>query len=77
MSQDVVGVEVPQPVGENHGEGETEEDDEGRGEEGVAPVQETHHGHCQHDAQCDVQVPATHSIPSVCRENNKLAKCFK
>ena len=82
VSQDVVGVEIPQPVGEDHGEGEAEEDDEGRGEERVAAVQQAHHGDCEHDAQCDVQVPATLTLdhqPSVCRENssNKLAKCFK
>ena len=26
VSQDVVGVKIPQPVGEDHGEGESEED---------------------------------------------------
>ena len=66
VGQDVVGVEIPQPVGEDHREGEGEEDDEGRGEERVAAVQQAHHGDCQHDAQRYIQVPTTvqhhHSI---------------
>ena len=80
VSQDVVGVEIPQPVGDDHSEGEAEEDDDGRGEQGVAAVQQAHHGDCEHDAQRYVQVPATPSlyISSLPRESNwqNVSKCF-
>ena len=47
MSQDVVGVEIPQPVREHHGERESEEDDDGGGLEGVAAVEQAEHGEGQ------------------------------
>ena len=55
---DVDGVEVPQPVREDHSEGEREEEDERCGVEGEAPVQQTEHRHSQQQTQADVQVPA-------------------
>ena len=58
----VVGVEIAQPVAEDHGEGEGEEDDEGGGEEGVAPVQQTHHRDCEQKTQGYIQVPTTTSL---------------
>ena len=55
----VVGVEIAQPVAEDHGEGEGEEYDERRGQERVAAVQKTHHRDCEQQTQRYIQVPTT------------------
>ena len=58
VSGDDVDVEVPDPVGDQHGEGEGEEDDQGGGLQRPAALQQRQHGHQQHHPQADVQVPA-------------------
>ena len=58
VSGDDVDVEVPDPVGDQHGEGEGEEDDQGGGLQRPAALQQRQHRHQQHHPQADVQVPA-------------------
>ena len=57
MGGNEVCVEIPDPVGDQDGEGQGEEDDQEDGVQGVAPVQETQHGDEEEQAQGDVQIP--------------------
>ena len=57
MRRNEVCVEIPDPVRDQAGEGEGEEDDQEDGVERVAPVQQTQHGNEQEEAKGDVQIP--------------------